>query len=391
MKTLIFPSEFIDNRGGVPQSTISIVKGLSHFSEFKIIVVCPNGSEMSTTDFPLNVIVKTTKKSVWTMSKNKVCETLYTILDLYRTIRPFLDRDTWVITNQPVTSALLSLIPSKHINEIYINRGGNFQDKGIASKIIIQKLKHHCIDFAVGISKKQTDLLIQCGMPENRVTLIHNGLPMPAFDYPHKDLSKDYLRISTMGFISDLKNQIEGIRLIKLLRDHGINAILNLYGDPDGDNEYQTKIAHEIKILGIKPYINLVVNFIFVFIILKPYINFCGFVSGENLFAETDILISFSRTEGFGRSLVEGMLRRKPIIAWRGAGGPIDITDNGKYGHLVESNNADAYFKVVCSLLDNPSFNKNNVEAAYNFAYTHFTTECMVKNYAKLIKSACNI
>ncbi len=211
-------------------------------------------------------------------------------------------------------------------------------------------------------------------MPENRVTLIHNGLPMPAFDYPHKDLSKDYLRISTMGFISDLKNQIEGIRLIKLLRDHGINAILNLYGDPDGDNEYQTKIAHEIKILGI-----------------KPYINFCGFVSGENLFAETDILISFSRTEGFGRSLVEGMLRRKPIIAWRGAGGPIDITDNGKYGHLVESNNADAYFKVVCSLLDNPSFNKNNVEAAYNFAYTHFTTECMVKNYAKLIKSACNI
>ena len=374
MKTLIFPSEFIDNRGGVPQSTISIVKGLSHFSEFKIIVVCPNGSEMSTTDFPLNVIVKTTKKSVWTMSKNKVCETLYTILDLYRTIRPFLDRDTWVITNQPVTSALLSLIPSKHINEIYINRGGNFQDKGIASKIIIQKLKHHCIDFTVGISKKQTDLLIQCGMPENRVTLIHNGLPMPAFDYPHKDLSKDYLRISTMGFISDLKNQIEGIRLIKLLRDHGINAILNLYGDPDGDNEYQTKIAHEIKILGI-----------------KPYINFCGFVSGENLFAETDILISFSRTEGFGRSLVEGMLRRKPIIAWRGAGGPIDITDNGKYGHLVESNNADAYFKVVCSLLDNPSFNKNNVEAAYNFAYTHFTTECMVKNYAKLIKSACNI
>ena len=374
MKTLIFPSEFIDNRGGVPQSTISIVKGLSHFSEFKIIVVCPNGSEMSTTDFPLNVIVKTTKKSVWTMSKNKVCETLYTILDLYRTIRPFLDRDTWVITNQPVTSALLSLIPSKHINEIYINRGGNFQDKGIASKIIIQKLKHHCIDFAVGISKKQTDLLIQCGMPENRVTLIHNGLPMPAFDYPHKDLSKDYLRISTMGFISDLKNQIEGIRLIKLLRDHGINAILNLYGDPDGDNEYQTKIAHEIKILGI-----------------KPYINFCGFVSGENLFAETDILISFSRTEGFGRSLVEGMLRRKPIIAWRGAGGPIDITDNGKYGHLVESNNADAYFKGVCSLLDNPSFNKNNVEAAYNFAYTHFTTECMVKNYAKLIKSACNI
>ena len=374
MKTLIFPSEFVDNKGGVPQSTLSIVNGLNQYPEFRIVVVCPKGSEMASTSFPANVVVKTTKKSVWIMSKKSVWGTFNTVLDLYRVLRPFLGDDTWIITNQPVTSALLSLMPFKHIKEIYINRGGDFKDKGVATRIITKKLKNNNIDLAVGISRRQTDLLINCGMPKDRVSLIHNGLPMPLCEYSYKELSSDCLRISTIGFISNLKNQIEGVRLIKLLRDQGINASLNMYGDPDGDSEYQTKIAQEIKTLK-----------------MESYINYCGFVSGEDLFAETDIFISFSRSEGFGRSLVEGMLRKKPVIAWRGAGGPVDITDDGIYGYLVETNEASSYFSVVNSLLKEPSLNKKNVEAAYNFACEHFTTESMVNNYVNLIKFACNV
>lgn len=373
MKTIIFPSEFVDNKGGVPQSTISIVLGLSRYLEYRIVVVCPKDSEMSSIVFPSNVITKTTNRPIWTMSKKRVWGTLNTVLDFYNTISPFLGYDTLAITNQPVTSSLLTLMPSKHIREIYINRGGDFKDGGLATRIITKKLRNKYIDFAVGISKKQTDLLISCGMPEDRVSLIHNGLPLPSCEYSYRELSSNCLRISTIGFISDLKNQIEGIRLIKLLRDQGINASLNMYGDPDSNLGYQNKIAQEINELKV-----------------APYINYCGFVSGEDLFAETDILISFSRTEGFGRSLVEGMLRKKPIIAWRGAGGPVDITDNGKYGHLVENNEAIAYLSVIKSLLNDPSKNKENVEEAYKFACSHFTTDSMVKKYVNLINNAYN-
>ena len=110
MKTLIFPSEFVDNKGGVPQSTLSIVNGLNQYPEFRIVVVCPKGSEMASTSFPANVVVKTTKKSVWIMSKKSVWGTFNTVLDLYRVLRPFLGDDTWIITNQPVTSALLNQV-----------------------------------------------------------------------------------------------------------------------------------------------------------------------------------------------------------------------------------------------------------------------------------------
>lgn len=372
MKTLIFPSEFIDNKGGVPQTTISIVKGLNHCPNLNIVVVCPRNSEMAMTQFPNNVIVCTTRSIVWTMSKRNIFRTLGTIVDLYKVIRPFLNEDTWVVTNQPVTSSLISLLPCKHIKEIYINRGGDFMDGGFASRIIQNKLKHGIIEYAVGISKRQCNLLAKYGMPTDRIFLIHNGLPKPSVNYEYKRLSKENLKISTIGYISDLKNQIEGVKLVKMLRYAGINASLNLYGVPDSDKEYQIKIHCLIKDLE-----------------LDSYINFCGFVSGEELFADTDILISFSRSEGFGRSLVEGMLRKKPIIAWRGAGGPVDITNNGLCGHLVDNNNASDYFDVVTNLLNDPLRNKQNVEDSFNFASRHFTVDCMVDNYVQLFKDNC--
>ena len=97
------------------------------------------------------------------------------------------------------------------------------------------------------------------------------------------------------------------------LRENGINAFFNMYGEPDSDDEYQLKLKTTICNLG-----------------LEDYIHYHGFVKGEDLFSETDVLISFSKSEGFGRSIVEGMLRKIPVIAYGGAGGPIDITENGK-------------------------------------------------------------
>lgn len=372
MKILIFPSEFIDNKGGVPQSTISLVNGLSSCPEYKIIVLCPKESEMSITRFPDNVTVLTTNSCKWIVSKKSIFGTFKTIFDLYKTIKKFLGKDTWFITNQPVTSSLVSFLPYKHIKEIYINRGGNFKDNGVASYIMRKKLKNKIIDYAVGISQQQVDLLISSGMHRDRVFLIHNGLPVPTIKYFKTQLNKGMLRITTIGFISNLKNQIEGIKLVKMLRDNKVNALLNIYGDFDSDKEYKNLIIHSIHDLEV-----------------DSYINFCGFVSGEKLYENTDMVISFSRSEGFGRTLVEGMLRYKPIIAWRGAGGPVDITENGKYGHLVENNDASDYFQIIMKLLDNPSYNSVNLEDSYNYACQHFTEDCMVDKYVNLFKAIC--
>ena len=372
MKTLIFPSEFSDNRGGVPQSTIALASGLSASGNYLVVIVCPKDSEMSKVHFTKNVRIVTTPQTQWTISKFNPIGTIYTAFSIYKCIIPFLKSDAWIITNQPVTSSLVALMPCSHIPEIYINRGGNLNGHSPVGYFIRYKLKHHIIDAAIGISRRQIDVLLAAGQTKERVYLIHNGLSLPTRDYSFTQLNKQNLRISTMGFISDLKNQKEGVKLIKLLRDNGINAVLNLYGDPDDDKQYQQEIAELINQLKV-----------------KDHINFCGFVSGEDLFSETDVLISFSKSEGFGRSIVEGMLRKKPVIAWRGAGGPVDITDDGKYCHLVQTNNANEYYEIILQLLNNPKYNEQNTIESYQYAMNNFTTSCMVNKYVELFNKIC--
>lgn len=372
MKTFIFPSEFIDNKGGVAQSTLTLVRALSETENYRVVVLSPKNSEMSRTLFPDNVINITTSRSRWIMSKCSLFGTMFTVLDIYLSVKNYLDKNSWVITNQPVVSAIFSLLPCFNLNEIYVNRGGDFSDSGIASRIMRLKLKYQLPKCSIGISQRQVDLLVSSGMPKDKVFLIHNGIATPSVNYPITILNKDYLRISTVGYISDLKNQAEGVKLIKLLRESGVNAILNIYGVPDSDADYQKYINHLVKEYK-----------------LSSYINFCGYVTGENLYRSTDVLISFSKSEGFGRTLVEGMLRNKPIIAWKGAGGPVDITNNGMYGYLVENNKASEYLSVILSLLKYPEDCALNVKESYEFALKKFSIDSMIDNYLEVFRHTC--
>lgn len=371
MKTLVFPSEFIDNKGGVPQTIIELVRGLAHHNDFKIVLICPASSEMAKTTFPENVQVVTTS-SRWHISRTSWLRTLETIIEVYIKLKPFLGEDSWVVTNHSVTSSLISLMPLRHVKEIYINRGGEFSDKGAASRLLLRKIKKSKISYAVGISQRQVTLLINSGIPKDKVFLIHDGLPLPQIQYKKTSLTTDLLRISTMGFISDLKNQVEGVRLIQMLRANGVNAFLNIYGGVAEEN-YHKKLLTLIRELDV-----------------TDYVKIHGFVSGERLFDDTDVLVSFSKSEGFGRTLVEAMLRYKPVIAWQGAGGPIDITENGKYGYLVENNAALDYFNVVMSMLHNTDNCMKNVEESYQYASLNFTTEGMVRKYNDFFLSVCD-
>ena len=372
MRTLIFPTETLDNRGGHNRAIIDMVCGLADNSEFNIIVLCPSGSEMSKVDFPSNVKVVTTPMTEWTLSSKSFVKTLKTIWNVYKVLKTLISKDTLVITNHSVTSAMLSLMPLKNINEIYINRGGDFKDQGYATRILLNKIRNNKIGYAVGISERQVRLLIDSGLPENRVFLIHDGLTLPNIPYYKENISRGLLRISIIGFLSTLKNQIEGVRLLKLLRDNGVNAILNLYGTSIGEIDYENSLTHLIDELNVVQYVHL-----------------HGFVTGEELFKDTDVIISFSKTEGFGRTLVEGMFRYKPVIAWRGAGGPVDITANGLYGYLVEQNDAQKYYKVIMRILNNNAETIDHLEKTYNYACSHFSVNSMIKKYKELFETIC--
>lgn len=368
MKTILFLLEFTSLSGGMCQSVLSLAEGLAQTGRYKIYIISPNESEISKYPFNDNVINITTRNTDWTISRNTILKLISTSFEISQIIKKNVPSDTLIITNNVGGSIVASFVNIFiRVKEVYVNRGGSFQESGLGPILMRRKLKKGKFYALIATSKRQKNILKQ--FSDDTVTIIPNGLPTSDLVHEFTPLSKDKLVIGSIGYISDIKNYAEGVKTIQILRDSGINAVLNIYGKvgSPSDQEYYDKLIKLIKECN-----------------LENYINFKGFVKGNSKFDESDIIVSFSKTEGFGRTLVEAMLCLKPVIAWRGAGGPIDITNDGKCGFLVERNDAIDYANIISKLISNPDKLKEITEKGYYYALENFTVEKMVENYDSL-------
>ena len=69
------------------------------------------------------------------------------------------------------------------------------------------------------------------------------------------------------------------------------------------------------------------------------------------VYKSADIVLSVSKSEGFGRTLIEGMSSGCVPVAYSLSGGPSDIIDHGDNGYLFETIND---LKKVLISLKNP-------------------------------------
>lgn len=369
---LIFVVEHEIKNGGMIQSVLAMSNHLA--GQFNVILICPPNSFLITEKLNPAITVIPTKNE-WQINAGKILSLCILGREIATIVKRYEYTDTLCISNNVGGSIVLSFVRFfTKLREVYINRGGNFREAGFGSKFMRVKLRYGNIHHIVATSTTQVAVIKNNGFNENKISLIHNGLDIPSTEYTVNSLGNK-LVIGTIGFISDIKNQIEGVRLIKYLRSHGINAYLNIYGSVSSasDEIYNVKLKKSISEENV-----------------KPYINFKGFVTGEDKFLESDIIISFSKTEGFGRTIVEAMMRNKPIIAWRGAGGPIDITENGKYGFLVEHNDYHDYATKIFDMQKNPEALAQNIEASREFALQNFNTGKMMVKYSELFNSLNN-
>lgn len=100
-----------------------------------------------------------------------------------------------------------------------------------------------------------------------------------------------------------------------------------------------------------------------------------------------DILVVPSRNEGQSRTLVEGMLLKKGVIATQ-VGGIPDVVEQGKTGLLVPSEDVEALAQAIISLLKNKNKIKTLGQAACQSAKKRFALEQMIQSlenvYAKV-------
>lgn len=363
---LIFLIEYSSNAGGMLQSVSSLINGLSLNGHHEITLVSPKNSEISQIKYKGDVRVLCTKSDVWSFSRKHIINTIKTSLEIWKMTKKDAGNACFV-TNNLGSSILLSLFPSFQVREIFISRGGTFKSNGLGGLFMRMKFRYGHISHVVTTSNRLKEIISKFGYPSNKIDVIYNGVPIPRKVSPSSGkINASPLRISSIGYYSDRKNHIEGIRLLKLLRGKGIDAYLYIYGTAgcESDVIYKSKLDEEISKLG-----------------LEKYVLFKGFVKGDVLYDETDVMISFAKEEGFGRTLPEAMLRKIPLIAFRGAGGPTDITQNGRYGYLVDQCDSQSYFSCLIKMLDNPKEVEKVVDDAYEYAMNVFTEEKMVDRY----------
>ena len=174
--------------------------------------------------------------------------------------------------------------------------------------------------------------------------------------------NKEVINILNVGWIYDLKNQIE---ILKAIKDIKKQFRVNFIGG----------IKDELYYKELKRYIEEY-N-------LNEVVNFTGEVSNpEEYFKNADIYISTSKAEALPTVLIEALDNNLPIIAKDCKYGPREILCDEKYGLLYEGNEIELKNKIL-EMIDNKKYNKfrkESYERAKNFSF-----DKILKEYTKII------
>jgi len=102
--------------------------------------------------------------------------------------------------------------------------------------------------------------------------------------------------------------------------------------------------------------------------------------------ASLDVLVQPSRRETFGRTLIEAMAARKPVIASRVGGMPEVVADD-ESGLLVPEEDPQSLAAAIIRLLEDPSRARRMGEAGRRRVEQLFSLECRTTAVASICAS----
>lgn len=200
------------------------------------------------------------------------------------------------------------------------------------------------IDHHVAISGAVRDNLRQIGVPDERITVVHDALDLadfqPIADYGHLtdefSLAPGQPTFGLFGRIVEWKGIREFILAVREVLEVIPEARGFVVGDhSDGDEGFYCNMQQLASDLG-----------------LQGKLVFTGYRNDvPALMGMMDVVVHASiRPEPFGMVIIEGMAMEKPVIASK-AGGALDIVVDGETGLLVEMGDVKALGQAIRTLL----------------------------------------
>lgn len=137
---------------------------------------------------------------------------------------------------------------------------------------------------------------------DEKHVVIYNGIVAAERSLTYKKLDMGSVNFGIVGVLDPSKGQHIAIDYFSTIVNDYPNTKLLIYGDKEGSYKKQL----------IKQVVNL--N-------LTDSVKFCGFVSNpKTIYESIDVMLMFSRSEGFGRVTIEAALKGVPVIGFDNAG-----------------------------------------------------------------------
>lgn len=212
------------------------------------------------------------------------------------------------------------------------------------------------------------------GVPQERVTTIHNGVDTDLFAPGQAQLIRDSLGIGrheylalSVGNFRPSKGYLVLLEAIGLVRARGLPVRFVVVGQGDNVIAEEFRVRREEMGLG-------------------GVVSLLGFREDiPDLMRAADLYVLSSLDEGFSLTTVQAMATGLPVLATR-CGGPEEIIRSDEEGLLVEPGSATALAEALTLLAADPNRRKKMATSARRAAVERFAVSRMVAQYAALYR-----
>ncbi len=322
--------------GGANLSLFHIIKRLDR-SLYEPVVVCPSwaslGEELERLGVEVEVVSMQPAGRVRDVPKLLV-ECVPVIRQLQRIMRnreiDLVHVNTSANIYGAVAARLLGLPVLWHVREMMWRRIIRWT---VFRLVLACSTKIVCVSEAV----KQA-VLAGAKVPDDKLSVIYNGVELAEYDRPvdrqnvltKLGISRDRIVVGTIGWLGPDKGVDVFLEAAASVAESMSETVFLIVGGGSWESNLK-RLAHQLQ--------------------LEDKTYFTGQQKDVvPLYQIMDLVVLPSRSEGFGKALIEGMAARKPVVATRVGGIPEIVVDQ-ETGILVPVDDPKAMAEAIISLL----------------------------------------
>lgn len=280
----------------------------------------------------------------------------------------------FVLPEAYVIGAFCSFISPGIIRVMSRRSLNNYQNNYLLIRYI-EKLLHKRMNLILGNSKAVCKQLEEEGVPQNKLSLIYNGVEIEKYSenviVDETIINKNDLNLLCVANLIPYKGHIDLFNALGLIKDKiNKNWSLLLAGRDDG---------HGIALKGLAKELDITEN-----------VKFLGEMKNiPGLIKNCDIGLLCSHQEGFSNSILECMAGGLPMVV-TDAGGNAEAVIDGQTGIIIQPKSPEQIGNAILELANNESRREQMGSSAIDRIKTEFSIDKCISLYQKLYTDLIN-